>query len=88
MDGEHRYRVAVDWTGNRGDGTAGYRAYDRSHTVTAEGKPPIPGSSDPAFRGDPSRYNPEDLLVAALSACHLLGYLHLRRGRRDRHRLP
>jgi organic hydroperoxide reductase OsmC/OhrA len=77
MDREHRYRVAVDWTGNRGDGTAGYRAYDRSHIVTAEGKPPIPGSSDPAFRGDPSRYNPEELLVASLSACHMLWYLHL-----------
>ncbi len=69
--------MAIDWTGNRGEGTATYRAYDRSHTITAEGRPPIPGSSDPAFRGDPSRYNPEDLLVASLSACHMLWYLHL-----------
>ncbi|HET6519531.1 MAG TPA: OsmC family protein, partial [Geminicoccaceae bacterium] len=77
MGREHRYRVAIEWTGNRGSGTAGYRAYDRSHAVTAEGKPPIAGSSDPAFRGDPSRYSPEDLLVASLSACHMLWYLHL-----------
>ena len=69
--------MAIEWTGNRGSGTAGYRAYDRSHAVTAEGKPPIAGSSDPAFRGDPSRYSPEDLLVASLSACHMLWYLHL-----------
>jgi organic hydroperoxide reductase OsmC/OhrA len=77
MGREHRYRLAVDWTGNRGSGTAGYRAYDRSYTITAAGKPPIYGSSDPAFRGDPSRYSPEDQQVAALSACHLLWYLHL-----------
>ena len=74
---EHTYAVRVEWSGNRGEGTSGYRAYERSHSVTAPGKPPIAGSYDPAFRGDPSRYNPEDLLVASLSACHMLWYLHL-----------
>ena len=76
---EHRYAVAVEWTGNTGAGTAGYRAYERSHEIFAPGapKPAIPGSSDPAFRGDRSRWNPEELLVASLSACHKLWYLHL-----------
>lgn len=74
---EHRYGVRVDWTGNLGQGTAGYRAYSRDHAITAGTKPPIPGSSDPAFRGDPARWNPEELLVASLSACHKLWYLHL-----------
>lgn len=76
---EHHYAVAVEWTGNTGDGTAGYRAYERRHEITAPGlpKPGIPGSSDPAFRGDGARWNPEELLVAALSACHELWYLHL-----------
>jgi organic hydroperoxide reductase OsmC/OhrA len=76
---EHRYTVAVEWTGNTGAGTAGYRAYERSHEISAPGapKPAIPGSSDPAFRGDRSRWNPEELLVASLSACHKLWYLHL-----------
>ncbi|HET7463463.1 MAG TPA: OsmC family protein [Longimicrobium sp.] len=73
----HRYDVRVEWTGNTGAGTAAYRAYERAHEITAEGKPPIPGSSDPVFRGDGTRWNPEDLLVAALSACHQLSYLHL-----------
>jgi organic hydroperoxide reductase OsmC/OhrA len=73
----HRYAVEVVWTGNRGEGTAGYRAYGREHEVTAEGRPALHGSSDPAFRGDPERWNPEQLLVAALSECHLLEYLHL-----------
>jgi organic hydroperoxide reductase OsmC/OhrA len=85
----HSYRVSVSWTGNRGPGTSGYRAYDRSHEVTAgppdgtedppgPGRPqPIMGSSDPAFRGDPARWNPEQLLTAALSQCHMLWYLHL-----------
>ncbi|NMO15405.1 OsmC family protein [Pyxidicoccus fallax] len=74
---EHRYAVTVEWTGNRGEGTATYRSYERAHELRVEGKPPIPGSSDPAFRGDPARWNPEELLVASLSACHKLWYLHL-----------
>ena len=77
MAREHRYRLEIAWTGNRGTGTSGYRAYGREHEIRAEGKPPLPGSSDPAFRGDPARYSPEDLLVASLSACHMLWYLHL-----------
>jgi organic hydroperoxide reductase OsmC/OhrA len=67
----------VTWTGNRGTGTSGYRAYDRAHEVTGDCRPPIPGSSDPAFRGDPARWNPEQLLVVSISQCHMLWYLHL-----------
>ncbi|MGH3737136.1 MAG: OsmC family protein [Micromonosporaceae bacterium] len=73
----HTYHSEVTWTGNLGEGTAGYRSYRRDHEVTADGPPPIQGSSDPAFRGDPERWNPEQLLVAALSQCHMLWYLHL-----------
>ena len=73
----HSYTVRVDWTGNQGTGTSAYRAYSRAHEIGAPGKPAIPGSSDPAFRGDPARWNPEELLVASLSACHQLWYLHL-----------
>jgi organic hydroperoxide reductase OsmC/OhrA len=73
----HRYEITVAWTGNHGDGTTDYRAYSRDHEVTAEGRPTIAGSSDPAFRGDAARWNPEQLLVAALSQCHMLWYLHL-----------
>jgi organic hydroperoxide reductase OsmC/OhrA len=74
----HRYKAVVEWTGNTGRGTSNYKSYERRHEISAGArKPPIPGSSDPAFRGDPSRWNPEELLVAALSACHKLWYLHL-----------
>jgi organic hydroperoxide reductase OsmC/OhrA len=73
----HRYEATVVWTGNRGEGTTSYRAYARDHEVTADGRPAIAGSSDPVFRGDPARWNPEQLLVASLSQCHLLEYLHL-----------
>lgn len=73
----HRYTTQLVWTGNRGDGTSGYHAYDRAHEITVAGKPVIPGSSDPHFRGDAARYNPEELLVASLSACHMLWFLHL-----------
>jgi organic hydroperoxide reductase OsmC/OhrA len=74
---EHNYSIQVRWTGNRGTGTSGYRDYDRAHEIMTEDKPVIPGSSDPKFRGDRTRYNPEELLVAALSSCHMLWYLHL-----------
>jgi organic hydroperoxide reductase OsmC/OhrA len=74
----HRYRITNRWTGNLGSGTSAYIAYSRNYELSAEGKSlPIAGSSDPLFRGDATRYNPEDLLVSALSACHMLWVLHL-----------
>jgi len=73
----HRYDVAVSWTGNRGSGTSGYREYDRDHEVRAGERPVIAASSDPVFRGDPNRWNPELELAAAASQCHMLWYLHL-----------
>ncbi|HEV7136782.1 MAG TPA: OsmC family protein [Steroidobacteraceae bacterium] len=77
MSKQHQYAVSIAWTGNDGSGTQSYRSYRRDHEIAAAGKPPIPGSSDPAFRGDRARYNPEELLVASLSSCHMLWYLHL-----------
>jgi organic hydroperoxide reductase OsmC/OhrA len=77
MHKKHTYETDLTWTGNRGTGTSAYQAYGRTHEIIAPGKPTLPGSSDPAFRGDRTRYNPEELLVAALSACHMLAYLHL-----------
>ncbi len=77
MKKEHAYLATVTWIGNLGTGTSEYKAYDRDHIISVAGKPDIAGSSDLAFRGNPSRYSPEDSLVAALSACHMLWYLHL-----------
>ena len=76
---KHLYRVLVEWTGNQGTGTSGYNDYARAHDISVTGadRPSIPGSSDPAFRGDAARWNPEDLLVGSISACHKLWYLHL-----------
>jgi organic hydroperoxide reductase OsmC/OhrA len=73
----HRYASHLVWEGNRGDGTADYRTYGRGYRVRVEGKPDLAGSADPAFRGDPSLPNPEDLFLAAISACHMLSYLAL-----------
>jgi organic hydroperoxide reductase OsmC/OhrA len=72
----HQYTTHVRWSAD-GEGTKSYRSYSRNFTIAAQGKPDIAGSSDPAFRGDALRYNPEELLVASLSACHMLWYLHL-----------
>ncbi|HSI80448.1 MAG TPA: OsmC family protein, partial [Solirubrobacterales bacterium] len=73
----HTYSATVAWTGNRGDGTSTYRSYGRDHLVSAPGKPDLPASADRTFRGDRDRWSPEELLVAALSGCHMLSYLHL-----------
>ena len=73
----HTYTTHVRWTGNTGAGTSGYKAYARDHVIASPGKPDILASSDPAFRGDATRYKPEDLLVASVSACHMLWFLHM-----------
>jgi organic hydroperoxide reductase OsmC/OhrA len=71
------YEANITWTGNRGQGTSAYAAYGRDHVVRAAGKPDLPMSADQAFLGDHARHNPEDLLVGAISSCHMLWYLHL-----------
>ncbi len=74
---EHHYQAIIEWTGNLGVGTDNYKAYSRNYLIKISGKEIIKGSSDPAFRGDLSRFNPEELLLASLSSCHMLWYLHL-----------
>ena len=73
----HQYHLTVTWTGNTGQGTKDYKTYERDHTIAAEGKPMIAGTSEVSYMGNKTRYNPEELLVASLSACHMLWYLHL-----------
>ena len=73
---EHHYKTTITWTGNQGSGTSGYRDYSRNHEISVAGKPTIPASSDPSFRGDTARYNPEELLVSSVADCHMLWYLH------------
>ena len=74
---QHAYNITMTWTGNEGHGTETYQGYRRDFTVLSAGKAIIDGSSDPCFRGDARRYNPEEMLVASLSSCHMLWYLHL-----------
>ncbi len=77
MNGQHNYSLTVKWTGNTGTGTSNYKEFERSHSIFVTNKIEILGSSDPAFRGDKAKHNPEDLLLASISACHMLWYLHL-----------
>ncbi|SDJ29149.1 Organic hydroperoxide reductase OsmC/OhrA [Pedobacter sp. ok626] len=77
MAKEHQYQATLTWAGNKGSGTMDYRSYDRSYIISIENKPDIMGSSDSAFLGDKTKHNPEDLLLASLSSCHMLWYLHL-----------
>ncbi len=77
MNQEHDFASRIEWTGNRGAGTGSYRGYDRTWSITTPGKPRVDCSNDPRLGGDPSLHNPEDLLIASLSACHMLWYLHL-----------
>lgn len=73
---QHYYKLKITWTGNLGTGTSKYDAYSRDHIISAEGKVDLLGSADPAFRGDASKYNPEEMLLSALSTCHMLWYFH------------
>lgn len=73
----HNYQATIEWTGNLGQGTSGYNEYERSHFIHIQGKPTIEASSDPSFKGDPSKYNPEELFLCSLSSCHMLWFLHL-----------
>ena len=76
MAKEHHYKAQIVWTGNRGEGTKDYQAYDRNYTISIENKPDIAGSADTPFRGDGTKYNPEDFLLSSLSTCHMLWFLH------------
>lgn len=73
----HHYKTTITWTGNTGTGTSGIKAYERDHIISVEGKPDIPGTSEVSLLGNRLRYNPEELLLAAVSACHMLWYLYL-----------
>lgn len=73
----HHYTATIQWTGNTGNGTKSYTSYERSHTIAIDNKADIAGSSDPAFRGDSNKHNPEDLFLSSLSSCHMLWFLHL-----------
>jgi len=77
MSKTHHYTAQIAWTGAGDAGTKNYKSYERSYAVNIAGKTTIAGSADPAFRGDPSCHNPEDMLVASVSSCHMLWYLHL-----------
>lgn len=77
MSTSHQYTINLEWTGDKGSGTSSYVSYSRDHLIASGEKPPIEGSSDPVFRGDPGKYNPEELFLSSLAACHMLWYLHL-----------
>ena len=77
MNKQHTYEVGVVWTGNLGNGSSTYRGYTRDYDIACKGKPVLKGSADPGYLGDAARHNPEDMLLASLSACHMLWYLHL-----------
>jgi organic hydroperoxide reductase OsmC/OhrA len=77
MSRQHQYSLNLKWTGNTGEGTLNYRSYQRGFIISINNKADLQGSADPSFRGDVTKHNPEELLVAALSSCHMLSYLHL-----------
>lgn len=72
----HHFTARIEWTGNTGTGTSSYAAYERSHVLSADGKEPLACSSAPVFRGDGTKYNPEDMLLYSVAACHMLWFLH------------
>lgn len=74
MKNEFNYTLALNWLGDK-NGT--HHREDRFYEIRIEGKPKLLGSADQPFFGDPSLYNPEDLLLSALSSCHMMSYLYV-----------
>jgi organic hydroperoxide reductase OsmC/OhrA len=72
----HQYKLKIEWTGNNGNGTEKYDKYRRDFTIHFENKAPVFASADSIFRGDPSKLNPEEMLLSAISSCHMLWFLH------------
>lgn len=83
-DRAHEYALHARWEGDGTAGTTTYASYTRALEVRIGNKAPLALSADAAFRGDPARHNPEDLLLAALASCHMLAYLALCARRRVR----
>jgi organic hydroperoxide reductase OsmC/OhrA len=77
MAKRHQFRTTLAWDAATGGSNTSYTSYSRNHVLSFPGKPDLAASSHPAFRGDPARHDPEDLLVASLSSCHFLWYIHL-----------
>jgi organic hydroperoxide reductase OsmC/OhrA len=70
------FRCQLDWSGAAKGATRDAAAFSRDLDVTL-GAIALPMSAAPSFRGDAARANPEQLFVAALSACQALTYLFL-----------
>jgi len=77
MPKPHEFTCRLRWTGAASGPTTNYRTYSRALVVEVPGKPAMAVSAAPPFLGDGAVHNPEDLLMAALSACHCLSYLAL-----------
>jgi organic hydroperoxide reductase OsmC/OhrA len=73
---EFRYQVGVTWMGNDGSGTSS-KSFSRDLEIAAAGKPTIVGAAPSDFGGHDRSWSPEELLVGAVSQCHMLTYLFL-----------
>jgi organic hydroperoxide reductase OsmC/OhrA len=76
MNKQHHYHAKITWEGNTGEGTQAYTSYKRDYQIELKDKPIIHASADPAFKGDAGKLNPEEMLLSALSSCHMLWFLH------------
>lgn len=73
--------AVVSWTLKADDDFAAGR-YSRAHSIAFDGGAVIPASSSPSVvpvGSDPAAIDPEEMLIAALSSCHMLWFLDLAR---------
>ena len=69
---EHHIHLAWD----KGDAPFTYNDYPRNHALSFKnGQETVIASAAPAYKGDATKADPEDLLVASLSSCHMLSFL-------------
>lgn len=74
---KHIFKVALSWFSTEKVASPKSKVYSKSHHISIEGKSDLAISAAKAFKGDPSLYNPEDLLLSSLVSCHMMSYLYL-----------
>lgn len=73
----HLFKATLNWSSNKKQEETISKFYNKSHQIKIEGKPVLDISAAKAFKGDPSLYNPEDLLLSSLVSCHMMSYLYV-----------
>lgn len=77
MASNHIFKATLNWKPKEGENTQNPRNYTRDHEVKITDKKLLQLSAAKSFRGDTNLLNPEDLLLSAITSCHMMSYLYV-----------